>query len=38
MSVRTMVIDGPPLVIDVVDADGRHHIVSLELPPELPGD
>ncbi|HEV7753446.1 MAG TPA: DUF5335 family protein [Baekduia sp.] len=30
--------DGPPLVIDVEDAEGRHHIVSLELAPELPGD
>jgi hypothetical protein len=30
--------DGPPLVIDAQDADGRHHIVSLELAPELPGD
>jgi hypothetical protein len=29
--------DGPPLVIDVEDAEGRHHIVSLELAPELPG-
>jgi hypothetical protein len=29
--------DGPPLVIDAQDADGRHHIVSLELAPELPG-
>jgi hypothetical protein len=30
--------DGPPLVIDVEDADGHRHIVRMELPPELPGD
>jgi hypothetical protein len=30
--------DGPPLVIDIEDAEGRRHIVRLELPPELPGD
>jgi hypothetical protein len=29
--------DGPPLVIHVEDAEGRHHIASLELAPELPG-
>ena len=29
--------DGPPLVIDFEDAEGRHHIVSLEQAPELPG-
>jgi hypothetical protein len=28
--------DGPPLVIDVEDGEGRHHITSLELAPELP--
>jgi hypothetical protein len=30
--------DGPPLVIDVEDGEARHHIVSLELAPELPGE
>jgi Family of unknown function (DUF5335) len=29
--------DGPPVVIDVLDAEGRHHIVSLDVAPELPG-
>ena len=29
--------DGPPVVIDIQDAEGRHHIVSLEVAPELPG-
>ncbi|MCW3023009.1 MAG: hypothetical protein JWR30_2331 [Conexibacter sp.] len=38
ISVATGDPDGPPLVIDIEDGEGRHHIVSLELPPELPGE
>jgi hypothetical protein len=30
--------DGPPLVIDVEDAEGHRHIARLELAPELRGE
>jgi Family of unknown function (DUF5335) len=38
ISVATGDPDGPPLVIDIEDADEHHHIVRFELPPELPDE